>query len=105
MEHLDPIDFVIALDSFLKVLRKPGVLVVSVPDMAGTLDWLEEPEKVAFAVRHLRGSLSDQWSRHHSWWTHETLMKAFEWVGFDAVRPLQNFHSYPAIVMKGRKIV
>ena len=105
MEHLDPIDFITTLDGFLQTLRKPGVLIVSVPDMDGTFEWLGDPEKVSFAARHLRGSLLDKWSKHHSWWTHETLAKAFEWVGFDSVRPLPNFHAYPAIVMKGQRIV
>jgi len=105
MEHLDPIDFVVTIDSFLKVLRRPGVLIVSVPDMTGTLDWIDEdPSKTEFAVRHLRGTMKDVWSQHRSWWTQETLAKALEWVGFDAVRPLQNFHCYPAIVMRGQKI-
>ncbi len=104
MEHIDPIDFTLTLGGFLQVLRKPGVLIVSVPDMDGALDWLEDPEKAAFAIRHLRGVLRDRRSKHHSWWTHETLAKAFEWVGFDSVRLLQNFHAYPAIVMKGERI-
>jgi len=104
MEYLDPIDFITTLDGCLQALRKPGVLIVSVPDMDGTLDLLEDPEKVAFAARHLRGAERDKWSFRRSWWTYETLYKAFEWVGFNAVQSLPNFHVYPAIVMKGQKI-
>jgi predicted SAM-dependent methyltransferase len=104
MEHLDPIDFVSTLDGFFNALRKPGVLIVSVPDIIGTLDWMDDARKVQFAIRHLRGSMKDDWSRHNSWWTIETLAKAFEWVGFDSVTPIENFHSYPSIVMKGRRV-
>ena len=104
MEYMDPIDFITTLDGFLQALRKPGVLIVSVPDMNGTLDLLEDPENAAFVARHLRGSLRDKWNERRSWWTYETLYKAFEWVGFYAVCPLPNFHAYPAIVMKGQKI-
>ena len=104
MEHLDPMDFISTLNDFYDVLRKPGVLIVSVPDTIGSLDWMVDSEKVAFATRHLRGSMKDDWSQHQSWWTHATLAKAFEWVGFDAVRPLANFHCYPSVVMHGQKL-
>lgn len=101
LEHLDPIEFVSTLDMFYQLLKLNGILIVSVPDMEGTIDWLRDPQKAGFAIRHLRGTHKDRWSIHKSWWTAETLEKAFSWVGFDNIQILENFHCYPAIVMKG----
>lgn len=105
MEHLDPIDFINALDSFYGLLGQGGILIVSVPDMEESMDWLANPEKTAFTIRHLRGSLKDRWSIHRSWWTSETLEKALAWVGFRDIQRLDNFHCYPSIVMRCDKHV
>jgi predicted SAM-dependent methyltransferase len=103
LEHLDPIEFVSALDSFYRLLKEGGILIVSVPDMDGTIEWLHDPEKAGFATRHLRGTHKDRWSVHKSWWTEETLSKALSWVGFYDITTLDNIHCYPAIVMKGNR--
>jgi len=103
LEHLDPIDFVGALDQFHGLLHAGGVVLVSVPDMDGSLAWLADPERVGFIARHLRGTGKDRWSWHKSWWTRDSLRKALEWVGFREVTELANFHSYPSVVMRGAK--
>lgn len=106
LEHLGPTEFTSALGLFCDLLRPGGVLVISVPDMLGTLMWIEEGDKemVEFALRHLRGSLKDKWSRHRSWWTKETLSNALHWAGFRSVQWLDNFHAYPALVVRAKKI-
>ena len=105
MEHLDPIDFINALDYFYSLLDHGGVLIVSVPDMEESLDWLADPEKTEFTIRHLRGSLKDRWSIHRSWWTGESLENALAWVGFREIQRLENFHCYPSVVMRCVKYV
>ena len=103
MEHLDPIDFINALDSFYSLLSHGGILIVSVPDMEESMNWLADPEKTEFTIRHLRGSLKDRWSIHRSWWTAESLENALSWVGFRDIQRLDNFHCYPSIVMRSVK--
>jgi len=106
LEHLGPTEFTSALGSFCDLLRPNGVLVISVPDMLGTLKWIEEgdEEKVKFALRHLRGTWKDEWSYHKSWWTKETLEDALDWAGFRSIQWLDNFHAYPALVVRAKKL-
>jgi hypothetical protein len=103
MEHLDPIDFINTLDVFYSLLDSSGIFILSVPDIRGTLEWLDDPAKMEFAKRHLLGSKKDDWSTHKSWWTQESLKKTLDWVGFKDIQELLNFHCYPAVVMKAIK--
>jgi SAM-dependent methyltransferase len=105
LEHLTPIDAQLVIDQFHSLLEPGGVLILSVPDTEGTLDWIEigDAERVAFSVRHLRGTRRDPWSIHKSWWTDESLHAALAWVGFKKIVTLENFHAYPSVVMKAVK--
>lgn len=104
LEHLYPLDMIVALEDIYTMLRSPGVFILSVPDILGTLEWIRDPDKLDFSIRHLRGSLRDDWSKHRSWWTADTLKNTLEGMGFQLVQQLDNFHCYPAVVMKGQKI-
>ena len=101
-EHLSPVRAGDSLGRWHTILRPGGVAVLSVPDMAETLDWLGDPARVSFATRHLRGSLRTQHSRHLAWYTAETLSELLSAYGF-AVQTLPNFHIYPAIVLRATK--
>jgi hypothetical protein len=103
MEHLDPLDFIHTLDTFYTLLENQGTFIISVPDMAETIQWLYDPLRVGFTIRHLRGSLKDEWSKHKSWWTGKSLVKTLEWIGFKHIYALLNFHCYPALVLKAIK--
>lgn len=101
LEHLSPLRAVEALGHWHFILAPNGVLIVSVPDMDGTLEWAGGG-RADFALRHLRGSGRDEYNWHRSWWTKESLTEALWSAGF-WVEWLANFHDYPALVIKGRK--
>lgn len=101
LEHLSPLTALRVLHYWHYILVKNGVVIVSVPDMDGTLDWAADGQ-LEFALRHLRGSRRDEFNVHKSWWTRETLKEALDYSKFE-VEWLENFHLYPALVIKGRK--
>lgn len=99
-EHLRPVQAILALRHWRALLWHGQPLVLSVPDMTGTLDMLDTDYD--FAVRHLRGRRGDYANTHHAWYTEAGLRELLEWVGF-GVETLPNFHFYPALCVRGIK--
>jgi len=79
-----------------------GVLVLSVPDMAGTLRMLREGSVAEreFAVRHLEGSGRDEYNWHKAWYTQDSLGEALSASGFTRQEWLPNIHIYPALCVR-----
>jgi hypothetical protein len=102
-EHLTPTDGIDLLVLAALLLRPGAPLILSVPDMADTLDWLEygNAEQKAFAIRHMRGSRRDAYNHHKAWYTQESLGDMLTACGFRWMA-LPNFHLYPAIVVRAR---
>lgn len=102
-EHLSPVKAIDALYHWRMLLKHGQPLVMSVPDMAGTLSLFGDGrDNAAFALRHLRGRQGDEYNSHHAWYTHDTFYELVEFCGF-RVFPLDNFHFYPAIVVRAIK--
>ena len=85
------------------MLRSGGVVIISVPDMEGTLDWLEKDETRDFAIRHITGSKRDGYAHHRTWFRNDDLKWLLGFYGFKDIQQLPNFHLYPALVMRARK--
>lgn len=100
LEHLDPTDVFTALAEWVEVLKPGGVLIVSVPDTVETILMMRDDESREFAIRHFLGSRKNQYAYHRSWWTEESLINMLAWFGFKNVRFLENFHFYPALVVR-----
>ena len=101
-EHFTPVDAMFALRRWRVALKVGAPLIISVPDMAGTLELIERGDS-DFALRHLRGRMGDKWNSHHAWYTRDTLIELLEFADFRDVVQLPNFHFYPAIVVKAIK--
>lgn len=102
LEHLSPLRVLQTLRDWHALVVPHGVLVLSVPDMDGTLESLERNERTEFMVRHLRGSRRDEFNLHRSWWTRSTLAEVLTACGY-GVEWLENCHVYPALVLRARK--
>lgn len=104
-EHLTPVEGFRALWHWHNILKPGAPLILSVPDMLGTIALLESsslPDSL-FAIRHLRGSYKNEYARHFAWYTEATLTELLEHTGF-VVERLPNIHLYPAIILKGRRL-
>lgn len=101
-EHLSPIKALDALYHWHRILKHGQPLVMSVPDMTGTLDMIERQDDIHFAFRHLRGRESNHHNSHHAWYTVDTLSELLSFCEFK-VNLLPNFHFYPAICVKAIK--
>lgn len=103
-EHLTPVQAGATLSDWWRLLVPGGVLVLTVPDLHGTLDWLENgsASQRAFALRHMRGSRRDEWNFHHAWYTQMTLEELLQAHGF-RTGVLDNPHVYPALAVRGVK--
>jgi predicted SAM-dependent methyltransferase len=99
-EHLPPAEAMIALTHWREILWHGQPLVMSVPDMEGTLDMLDTDYD--FALRHLRGRKGDYANSHHAWYTKAGLCGLLKWLDF-RVEVLDNFHFYPALVVRAIK--
>lgn len=100
-EHLSPAIAIKTLNKWQSMLKVGRPLVLSVPDMIGTLDLLATDYD--FAIRHLRGrQQSDHYNSHHAWYTQDTFVELLEANGFK-VEVLPNFHFYPAVVCRAVK--
>src|SRR3972149_10228953 len=64
-EHFSPTGAIKALRHWHDLLWLGQPLVLSVPDMEGTLDILETD--LPFAIRHLRGRQGDEFNTHKAW--------------------------------------
>lgn len=106
LEHLTPCEAYDALDRWHRALKHGRPLILSVPDMDGTLELIEKgnSQDIAFALRHLRGRAGSKYHTHKAWYTRETLAELVAWFGFDVMQ-LPNFHFYPALVIRAVKIL
>lgn len=105
-EHFSPVRALGALRRWHSALKHNAPIILSVPDMLGTLDLIErgKSDDIAFALRHLRGRMGgDTFNTHHAWYTHATLAEMLRFIGFERVSELPNMHFYPAIVIKAFK--
>lgn len=105
LEHLSPVKAAHLLTLLHSMMRPGAPLIVSVPDMEGTINMLEHGTgyQHAFGIRHLRGSRRDSFNVHKAWYTRDTLDELLEASGY-MVRDIPNFHLYPAIVIRAEKI-
>jgi predicted SAM-dependent methyltransferase len=101
-EHFTPVNAMFALRRWRVALKVGAPLILSVPDMDGTLELIERGDS-DFALRHLRGRTGDRWNSHHAWYTRDTLIELLEYADFVSVMQLPNLHFYPAIVVKAIK--
>jgi len=99
-EHLTPVKAIETLVMWSALLKRGRPLVMSVPDMEGTLDLIEGNWR--FALRHLRGRGGDDANTHQAWYTRKSLQEILEYAGF-TVDWLPNVHFYPAIVVRAVK--
>jgi len=99
-EHFTPTKAIKALNHWHDLLWLGQPLVMSVPDMDGTLDMLETDP--TFAMRHLRGRTGDVFNTHHAWYTKSSLCELLEFCGF-MVEVLPSPHFYPAICVRAVK--
>ncbi len=109
-EHFTPACASMVVRGWNEILKTGRPLVMSVPDIDGTLDmiqWEAEHEsfdgKTEFALRHLRGRQGDWINSHHTWWQQDTLIELLQEHGFRC-QLLPNIHFYPAVVVRGIKI-
>lgn len=102
LEHFSPVQALQLLTRWHDALYVGRPLVLSVPDMGNTLNLLQHGGEYAraFAVRHLRGSGRDPWNWHKAWYLPSTLAEMLASAGFRSVVMRENFHDYPAIVVK-----
>lgn len=103
LEHLGPVDAIRTLITWYRALAVGGQLVVSVPDVAATLDALAAGRKVEFHARHLTGTRTSGEYHHRSWYTRERLALMLECAGFAKVEFADNPHFYPAVVARAVK--
>ena len=110
-EHLSPVRAMDALYHWRRILKDGKPLVMSVPDMLGVLDMMDEANRInldrgiadlGFSLRHLRGRANGGYHVHRAWYTHETLRELLEFCGFEPTA-LENFHFYPALVYRAIK--
>lgn len=100
-EHLSPGKSFIALRNWHAMLKVLHPLVMSIPDMYGTLEMINEHP--TFAFRHLIGRRGDYLNTHHAWYTKDTFCELLTLFGFKT-ELLPNFHFYPAIVVRALKV-
>ena len=101
LEHLAPIDVRRAINHWWNILKPGGVLMLSVPDSDGTLELINENSE--FAIRHLRGSLKNNYAGHLTWMTKETVADLLVDHGFTC-EFMPNIHFYPAVVVRAEKL-
>ena len=100
LEHMHPKEMSATLTHWWNILKDGAPLILTVPDCDATLDMIhDDPD---FAVRHLRGSLKDEYSTHLTWFSSDNLVSMLEEHGF-TVAMLPNAHFYPAICVRARK--
>lgn len=100
MEHISPGRLFVGLRHWHTMLKVLHPMVLSIPDMYGTLEMIRtQPE---FAFRHLIGRKGDYLNTHHAWYTHETFCELLNLFGFKT-QLLENFHFYPSIVVRAIK--
>lgn len=99
-EHLTPITAMRTLQHWRSILKWDRPLILSVPDMVGTLDILATDYD--FALRHLRGRQGNRYNSHHAWYTRDTFVELLQAARF-RVKVLPNIHFYPAIVCRAVK--
>lgn len=104
LEHLRPDDGVRALVHWHDLLKRDGILVLSVPDTTETVEMLLNECTRNFAIQHLAGTRTDQHSYHHNHFTRLCLATLLTLHDYGEIEFLSNFHRYPAIVMRAKKL-
>jgi hypothetical protein len=102
LEHLDMSGVELALNHWHTILKPKGVLILSVPEMDGTIELLKHSDTLSFAIRHLGGSRRDSYNYHKTWFNRGDILWLLESHGF-AVQFLPNIHLYPSIVVRAIK--
>jgi len=100
IEHISPGRLFVALRNWHAMLKVYRPMVVSIPEMYGTLEMINTHP--VFAFRHLTGRRGDYLNTHHAWYTQETFLELLDLFGFNC-ELLSNFHFYPAIVVRATK--
>lgn len=100
LEHISPGRLFVALRHWHTMLKTLHPMVVSIPEMYGTLEMINTHPQ--FAFRHLTGRRGDYLNTHHAWYTEETFLELLNLFGFNC-EILENFHFYPAIVVRAIK--
>lgn len=103
-EHITPGEAELALARWWKMLRWHRPLILSVPDTGATVEMLLDEKTRPFAISHLAGTRADEWSWHRNWFTRQSLGLLLEHYNFEGIELLDNFHRYPAIVMRAWKL-
>lgn len=103
LEHFTPVKSLNVLRGWNNALKCGHPLVMSVPDMAGTLDLIGNGNH-EFALRHLRGQQRDKWNMHYAWYSQDSLIELLQFAGFWRVEVLPNFHFYPAICVRAIRL-
>jgi len=103
LEHVKPHLGELALRRWYEMLRYHGVLILSVPDTGATVEMLLDEKTCNFAIQHLAGTRKDKYSYHHNHFTPWSLELLLNSCGF-MVEFLENFHRYPAIVVRAVKV-
>ena len=101
-EHLQAEDGELLLSNWHRAMHRDGVLILSVPDVAATVEMLLDEETRDFAIQHLAGTRKDEYSYHRTHYTAQTLELLLNAYGFFA-EALENFHRYPALVVRAVK--
>lgn len=104
LEHVAPGVAEKVLEHWHDSMQRGGILIVSVPDTAVTIEMLLCEATRDFAVQHLAGTRRDKWSYHHNWFTHHSLELLLGQCRFELIEFLKNFHRYPAIVARAVRV-
>ena len=102
-EHLLAEDGELLLSNWYRAMHRDSVLILSVPDVAATVEMLLDEETRDFATQHLAGTRKDEYSYHRTHYTAQTLELLLDAYGF-SVKFLDNFHRYPALVARAVKV-
>ena len=109
LEHFEDWKAKQLLKDWVDLLVKGGDIVISVPDIIGitkniAMAWMDyDRDELDFLYRHIYGSHRDVYSAHKSAYDVSKLSEFLYCAGITRIYPQQNFHAYPAIILKGTK--
>lgn len=100
-EHLDRHEAAQALTECHRVLKADGLLRLDIPDADETIRRYRETGD-EFYIRHLFGPRRSVYG-FHTHYTRDMLKSLVEDHGFQCIRDEENFHFYPAIILRFAK--